>query len=65
MMKETNMSDNDQMIYDVIRATLTDKERALFDRVMHGEAYRIGSIGQLVAEALRCLEKFDLLPDHG
>lgn len=59
------MTDNDQMIYDAIRATLTDTEQALFDRVMHGEAYRIGSIGQLVAEALRRREKLDLLPDHG
>lgn len=64
-MKETNMTDNKQVVFDTIRATLTDNERVLFDRVMHGAAYRIGSIGQLVAEALRRREKLDLLPDHG
>ena len=64
-MNEVNMTDNDKLIFDTIRGTLTDTEQALFDRVMQREAYCIGSIGQLVAEALRRREKLDLLPDHG
>jgi hypothetical protein len=59
------MTDNDKLIFDTIRGTLTDNERVLFDRVMQREAYCRGSIGQLVAEALRRREKLDLLPDHG
>jgi len=59
------MTDNDKLIFDTIRGTLTDNEMVLFDRVMQREAYCIGSIGQLVAEALRRREKLDLLPDHG
>ena len=65
MNKGYDMFDNDQAVFDTIRSTLTNSEQALFDRVMQREAYCIGSIGQLVAEALRRREKLDLLPDQG
>lgn len=64
MIKGHDMSDNDQMVYDRIRNTLTISEQELFARVMKHTSYCVAGIGQLVVEALRRREKLGLLPDH-
>jgi hypothetical protein len=56
--KEATMTDsNDKLVLDTIFHTLTFQEQALFNKVMENEQHKIGSLGQLVSEALRRREK--------